>query len=179
MAEVRFRLLGPVEVSVDGRPLALGATKQRALLAMLALSPNTVVSADRLMEGLWGEHPPASASKMVQLYVSQLRKRLSGADGAEIVTRGRGYELRVNPDAVDVVRAEALVGERSQARAAAALFCGPPLADVADEPFAAQAIRRLEELRARALLAALEGDVAGGRHDAALPEIEALLAEDP
>src|SRR5688572_10213562 len=179
MAEVAIRVLGPVEVHLDGRPLPLGAPKQRALLAMLALSANRTVSADRLMEGLWGEHPPASAAKNVQQYVSQLRKLLDGADAVDIVTRGRGYELQVVPDVVDALRAERLLGEPSQARAAAELFRGPPLADVSDEPFGVEEIRRLEELRLRALLAALEDDVAAGRHDAALPEIEALLAQQP
>ena len=179
MAEATFRVLGPVEICLDGEPLALGGTKQRALLAMLALSPNMAVSADRLMEGLWGEHPPASAAKMVQLYVSQLRKLLSGADDVGIVTRGRGYELRVAADAVDAVRAERLLAEPSDARETAALFRGPPLGDVADVPFAAAEIRRLEDLWFSARLAALEADVAAGRLDAALPQIDTLLAEQP
>ena len=72
----------PIEATVDGRPIRLGATKQRAVLAMLALSPNRTVSVDRLIEGLWGEEAPDSAAKMVQLYVSQLRKLLAG-NGAE------------------------------------------------------------------------------------------------
>ena len=78
-------LLGPVEAYIDGRPVALGARKQRALLAMLALEAGRTVSADRLAEGLWGETLPSSAPKMVQHYVSQLRRlrrrqlRLAGA----------------------------------------------------------------------------------------------------
>ena len=96
-----------IEVTLDGRPVALGATKQRAVLAMLALRANTVVSVDELVDGLWGEAPPASAVKLIQHYVSQLRKLLAGGD-AEIVTRGRGYELRVRPDAVDVADFERL-----------------------------------------------------------------------
>src|SRR4051794_29341834 len=103
-----LHLLGPVEATLDGRPIPLGAAKQRAVLAMLALQPNATVSVDRLVEGLWGEEPPATAAKMVQLYVSQLRRLLAG-DGAEIVTHGRGYELRVPPDAVDAARFERLV----------------------------------------------------------------------
>jgi DNA-binding SARP family transcriptional activator len=82
------RVLGPVEVSVDGRPIALGGAKPRALLAMLALNAGSPVSTARLIDGLWGERPPATASKLVQVYVSQLRKALAAsADGAEIVTR--------------------------------------------------------------------------------------------
>jgi len=85
---MNVRLLGPIEVHVADRPLALGGSKQRAVLAMLALQANRTVSSDRLSVGLWGERPPASAAKMVQL-MSQLRKLLAGSE-TEIVTRGRG-----------------------------------------------------------------------------------------
>src|SRR5215217_2422317 len=112
-------VLGPLEARVDGHPVPLGAAKQRAVLAMLALHANTTVSADELMEGLWGEHPPASAPKMVQQYISQLR-RLLAPDGGGIVTRGRGYELRVSVDAVDVLRFVRLV-EGGSARQGLAL----------------------------------------------------------
>jgi DNA-binding SARP family transcriptional activator len=93
MTATDVRLLGPLEVTLDGRPIRLGATKQRALFTMLALRTNSVVSVGDLVDGLWGETPPASATKLVQHYVSQLRKLLAGGD-AEIVTSGRGYELR-------------------------------------------------------------------------------------
>src|SRR3954462_12229581 len=154
-----IRLLGLIEVSLDGRAVQLGGAKQRALLAMLALHPNAPVSVDRLIDGLWGERPPASAPKSIQIYVSQLRKLING-DGAEIVTRGRGYELRVGADAVDSVRFERLPegagggggGGRGTGAADALpgeglrLWRGPPLDDLADEPFAGPEIRRLEEL---------------------------------
>jgi DNA-binding SARP family transcriptional activator len=89
---MQVRLLGSVEASVEGRALLLGAAKQRAVLAMLALRPGSPVSADELMEGLWGEHPPATAAKMVQQYVSQLRRLAAAGHGdpQAIVTRGRG-----------------------------------------------------------------------------------------
>src|SRR3954453_19036057 len=128
-------LLGPIEASVDGVPVRLGAAKQRAVLAMLALRANATVSADELMEGLWGEHPPASAPKMVQQYISQLR-RLLEPDGGQIVTRGRGYELRISLDAVDASRFVRLV-QGGSAREGLALWRGGALADIADEPFAA------------------------------------------
>lgn len=76
-ARIRLYLLGPVEATLDGRPVPLGATKQRALLAMLALQVNATVSVDRLVDGLWADNPPATAPKMVQLYVSQLRRLLA------------------------------------------------------------------------------------------------------
>jgi YVTN family beta-propeller protein len=153
---------------------------------MLALHPNAPVPADRLMEGLWGEEQPASAPKMVQLYVSQLRKLLD-ADAAQIVTRGRGYELRVPADAVDAVRFERLVEEAARAeetpnapaREALALWRGPPLDDVADEPFAAAEIRRLEDLWLRAWELAIDGALAAGEHGAVLGELEELVAAHP
>src|SRR3954451_6878318 len=93
------RLLGPVEASVDGRVVAVGAGKPRALLALLALHAGSTVSSERLIEGLWGERPPATAVKLIQLHVSQLRKAISAAgDGGPILTRGHGYELRLEAD---------------------------------------------------------------------------------
>ena len=135
------RLLGPVEASVDGRAVAVGAGKPRALLAMLALNAGSTVSSDRLIEGLWGEPPPATAAKLVQVHVSQLRKALAAAgDGMQIVTRGHGYELRLGPDDLDVTRFERLV-TGGKPREALALWRGPALDDVAGEPFAAAEIQ--------------------------------------
>jgi DNA-binding SARP family transcriptional activator len=111
------RLLGPVEASVDGRAVAVGAGKPRALLAMLALHAGSTVSSDRLIDGLWGDPPPATAAKLVQLHVSQLRKALAaGDDGAQIVTRGHAYELRLGPDDVDARRFERLMARVRRAR---------------------------------------------------------------
>ena len=121
---------------------------------MLALQAGRTVTVDRLVEGLWGEEPPASAAKMVQLYVSHLRQLLEG-DGARIVTRGGGYELQLSGDEVDVVRFERLIDE-SRAREALALWRGDALADLAGEPFAAAEIRRLDDLRLRAAESAIE-----------------------
>ena len=99
------------------------AGKPRALLAMLALNAGSTVSTERLIDGLWGEQPPATATKLVQVYVSQLRKALAaGGDGAEIVTRGRGYELRLGPDEVDA-RALRAAG-RARRRRARRWRCG-------------------------------------------------------
>jgi YVTN family beta-propeller protein len=181
-----LHLLGPVEATRDHHPIPLGATKQRAVLAMLALQANETVSVDRLVDGLWGEEPPATAPKMVQLYVSQLR-RLLGDDGAEILTHGRGYELRLAEDAIDATRFERLVeqaghdagGSNDAAREALALWHGSALADVADEPFAAAEIRRLEELWLRAAELAVGGDLAAGRDQEALAQLERLVDENP
>lgn len=172
-------LLGPLEVRVDGRALTLGGGKPRGLLAMLALNAGQAVSTDRLVEGLWGEEPPATAAKMVQLYVSQLRKALAVAgDGEGLITRGRGYELRLGPDGLDVARFQQLV-DQGAAREALALWRGPPLDDVAGEPFAAAEIGRLEEMRLGAVEQAIDADLAAGRHREVLAELERLVRQEP
>jgi WD40 repeat protein/DNA-binding SARP family transcriptional activator len=169
---MHVRLLGPVEASVDGRVVAIGAGKPRALLALLALHNGSTVSSERLIEGLWGEQAPATATKLIQLHVSQLRKAFGPAP---IVTRSHGYELRL--DDLDVTRFERLVAAR-RAREALALWRGPPLDDVA-EPFAAAEIRRLEELRLTATELAIEIDLAAGRHREVVGELERLVLEEP
>ena len=130
-------LLGPIEARLDGRPIALGARQAaRASWRCSRWRSGRTVSADRLAEGLWGERAPPSAAKMVQLYVSHLRRLLDG-DGAEIVTRGRGYELRLARRRGGRRRASSGSWTRRAPREALALWRGEPLADVADEPFAA------------------------------------------
>ena len=112
---MQLRVLGPVDALADGRSLALGGAKQRAVLAMLGLEANRTVSADHLIEGRWGEHAPPSAAKMLQNYVWRLRGLLGADAGAEILTRGRDYELRIDPESVDVYRVERLLREASRA----------------------------------------------------------------
>jgi WD40 repeat protein/DNA-binding SARP family transcriptional activator len=168
-----------VEAAVDDHAVAIGAGKPRALLAMLALSEGSPVSSEALIDGLWGETPPATAPKMVQVYVSQLRKVLGGSgNGAEIVTRGRGYELRLGEGELDVRRFERLLAQ-GLPREALGLWRGPPLDDVASEPFAALEIRRLEELRLAAVEMAIDQDLAAGRHAEVVGELEALVAQEP
>jgi DNA-binding SARP family transcriptional activator len=174
-----IRVLGPLEAGVGGRPLPLGGGKPRALLAMLALQAGSTVSTDRLIEGLWGERPPATATKMVQIFVSQLRKALDASGEAGlIVTRGRGYELRLGPDDVDARCFERLLAAGAP-RAALDLWRGPPLEELTGEPFAAAEIRRLEELRLAALEMAIEQDLEAGRHREVIGELEALVAQEP
>ncbi len=184
------RLLGSVEALVDGHSLALGGSKQRGVVAMLALRANTTLSGDELIDGLWGDDLPGSATKNLHVYVSRLRKALgeSGAE-AEILTRGRGYELRLPADAVDALRFERLVGEAAReppgaganglAGEALELWRGAPLADVASEPFAGPEIARLEELYLRALELAIDAELAAGRHAEVIARLEALIAEEP
>jgi peptide/nickel transport system substrate-binding protein len=186
VSQLKLQLLGPVEATIDGQPISLGPKKQRGLLAVLALHANETVSVDRLVDALWGDRPPATARKMVQLYVSQLR-RLLAADSAQIVTQGRGYELRIDPGVVDAASFERLVEEATgdqgvpneAAHAALTLWQGAPLADVANEPFAAAEIRRLEELRLRATELAIDDDLALGREQEALAKLERLIEDDP
>ena len=180
---LHLNLLGPVEARLDGRPLPLGATKQRAVLALLALQANTTVGVDRIVDGLWGDDPPATATKMVQLYVSRLRRVLAGS-GAEIETHGRGYALCLDAEAVDAARFARLVAcaadrrdSTDPAQLALALWRGPALADVAAEPFAAAEIRRLEELRLHAAGLAIDADMAACRE--VLGALERLIAEHP
>jgi DNA-binding SARP family transcriptional activator/streptogramin lyase len=183
---MEIRLLGLVELRLNGDHVALGAAKQRAVLAMLALHANERVSADRLAEGLWGEQPPPSATKMVQLYVSRLRKLLDGAE-AQILTRGRGYELRISADCIDAVRFERLVETASRGggdtngpvQEALSLWRGPPLDDLADEPFAAAEIRRLEELWLRARELAIDEALASGEHGRVIAELDELVGQHP
>src|SRR3954465_9567731 len=105
---MEFRLLGPLEVRAGDGPLPLGGEKQRALLALLLLNANRVVSRERLIDELWGDEPPETAVTMVQVYVSRLRKVLSPGS---LVTRGPGYVLEVEADELDLSRFERLVAD--------------------------------------------------------------------
>ena len=155
-----YRILGRLEVYDDGRDVALGDEKPRALLAILLLHRNEVVSADRLMDELWGESPPASALRTLQAYVSRLRKALSdgnggpsGSNGGVLLTEGRGYLLRIASGELDLDRfsdiaergRDALAAGNPQEAAerlrdALELWRGPPLANFAYEPFAQEAV---------------------------------------
>jgi YVTN family beta-propeller protein len=186
---MEFRILGSLEVLLEGRQIPLGGPRQRAVLAILLLHRGEVVSADRVVDELWGERPPDTATKTVQVYVSRLRKALGAG---VLATRGGGYALEVGADDVDAGRFERLAGEGREAldrgdargasetlRAALDLWRGPPLADLAYESFAQTEIGRLEELRLAALENRIEADLALGRHAALVPELEALVAEHP
>jgi predicted ATPase/DNA-binding SARP family transcriptional activator len=175
---VEFRLLGPLEViGDDGLPVALGGLRPRALLAQLLLQPNQPVSNDRLIDGIWGESPPASAQNALQVHVHALRSAL-GAD--RIVTRPPGYLVRVELDELDVDRFERLAAARADdLRAALALWRGPALADLAYEPFAQAAAARLDESRLAVLEARIDLDLAAGRHATLVGELDALVASHP
>jgi len=192
-AVIGYRLLGPLEVGIDGHAVDIGGRKQRALLTILLLSANEPVSRDVLIDRLWGECPPAGAQHTLEVYISRLRKTFEpAAGGPVVVTRPGAYLLRTPSERIDMTRFEHLAEEgrcalmaRAPDRAAAflrdalALWRGAPLADVSDEPFAQAEIARLNELRAGVIEDQIDADLALGRHENVVSELEALTAAHP
>jgi DNA-binding SARP family transcriptional activator len=182
---IRYRILGPLEVRSGGEVVALPGGKPSALLARLLLDAGRVVSVDALVDSLWAD-APASAHKVVQVYVSQLRKALGPA---QIETRAPGYLVRAGPEDLDLGRFESIVASAQGAgdparraellREALSLWGGPALAEFRDEPFAQAASRRLGELRLNALEQRLEADLRLGEHSSLVPELESLLEAEP
>jgi WD40 repeat protein/DNA-binding SARP family transcriptional activator len=185
---MEFRLLGPLEASDGGSPIPLGGPKQRTVLAHLLLRPEQLVPADRLIDEVWGEEPPATARNALQTYVSHLRNAL-GRDRLE--GRSRGYVLHVEPSEVDAFRFEALVERARQLTAtdaaaavrlyaeALALWRAPALDDLADQPSLRPEITRLEELRMVATEERVAAELDLGRHAELIPEMEILAARHP
>jgi len=190
---VEFRILGPVEVVHEGRSLVLGGSRERAVLALLLLSANRVVSAERLAADLWDDAPPDGGVQSLRVFVSRLRKVLREAGGDEIlVTQSPGYVARIEPADLDancfdafVAEGRALAGRGDHRGAAEALrkalslWRGPALSDVASAPLARAEAARLDEARLVALEERVEADLACGRHSELLPELEALTRSHP
>ncbi len=189
-----FRILGPLEVLDGDRAVALGGLRQRALLALLLLRANEVVSTDRLIAELWGESPPPTARQTVQVYISQLRRAVpaDGSRASAIETRAPGYLLHVAHGQLDLDRFQELsasgrealaagdaAGAAATLREALALWRGPPLADFAYEGWAQRDIARLEESRLACLEERIEADLQLGRHSDLVGELEALVEEHP
>jgi len=185
---LEYRILGPVEVVQEGPPLSVKGKKPRALLALLMLRRNEPVPTEVLTEELWGDKAPATAANTLQVYVSQLRKIV----GDRVSREGSAYRLRVDPDELDAERFERLAEEgdaalrRRSSREAADLLAealdlwrGPALADLRYESFAQGEIARLEELRLVANENRIEADLGLGRHDQAIGELDALIAQHP
>jgi YVTN family beta-propeller protein len=174
---MEFRILGPLEVADDGRLLSLGSGRQLALVGLLLLHRNEVVSTERLVDELWGESPPPTAGKIVRNSVSLLRKEL----GERLVTRPSGYLLRVEPGELDAERLERAVEDANieQLNAALALWRGAPLAQLAYQSFAQREIARLEELHLAAIEARIEAELELGREGNLVSELEALVREHP
>jgi YVTN family beta-propeller protein len=184
---VEFTILGPLEVRENGRTLAVRG-KQRALLACLLLEPRTALSRERLIDDLWGDEPPETAAKAVQVFAGRLRKTLPGLP---LVTRGTAYVLDIDPAQVDrhVFERHLDAGRKALAEGrpaeaagalgdALALWRGPALADV-HEPFARIAADRLEDLRLAALETRIDADLALGGHTQLVGELEELVATHP
>jgi predicted ATPase/DNA-binding SARP family transcriptional activator len=187
---MEIRVLGSIEVVDDDGPAQLPALMQRRLLAALVLGAREARSADVLIDALWGESPPPSAPKLLQVYVSQLRKLLPAA--AQIRTRTGGYALEFDDESLDAARFERLVGDGREALAAGNpalaisqldraldLWRGAAYADVAYEDFARIEAERLEELRQVAVEERLEAGLALGRHEALLAELMSLATAYP
>src|SRR4051794_9746008 len=183
-----YRILGPLEVLAPDGPVPLGGAKQRAVLAVLLLHANEVVSTDRLIEALWGEEPPDTASKALQVHVSQLRKAL----GAEVInTRPPGYSLDIAADALDLARFRSLheearaiagsdpAGARDLLVRALALWRGAPLADLTYAAFAQGDIARLAEIRLAAIEDRIAAALALARHSELVAELEPLIQAQP
>jgi DNA-binding SARP family transcriptional activator len=186
---MEFRILGPLEVRQDGRPLPCKSAKQRLVLAVLLLRPHEVVSSDSLIDALWGERPPPTATKALQVHISQLRRLL---DPDVLVTRPPGYELRVDGHEFDLRRFESAVAEGRAAAAAGrpeqaasllaealGLWRGPPLADLIFEESLQPEIARLEELRVAAIEDRVDAELELGRHTELIAELEQLAAQHP
>jgi DNA-binding SARP family transcriptional activator len=190
----RFGVLGPVEVWRDDQLVRIRSQKQRAVLALLLLQANRVAGVDAIIDGLWGDEPPATAAATVQVHIANLRKALAPVPEAPtpIATRPPGYVVAVESGNFDLTRFEELVrrgraeiarGKPAEASSllARALACwrGAALADVADEPFAAAAVVRLREERLSAVSDRIGADLARGAHAEVVGELRALTAEHP
>jgi DNA-binding SARP family transcriptional activator len=192
-AGLRVSLLGELAASYDGTRLDLGGPRQRAVLALLVIARGEVVLAESLADWLWGSTPPANAAATLQSYVSHLRRRLEPGSrarnrGSVIVSRGQGYGVSLPDDAVDAWEFERLV-RRADAEPeesaletlcdALALWQGPALTDYRDEPWAQPEITRLTELRAVARERRAGVRLELGECALVVPELEALVAEEP
>ena len=188
-SRLEVRVLGPLQVLRDGHAVDLGPPRQRALLAVLVLSANEVVSTERLIDQLWGERPPASAPNMIQVYVSRLRKALGAG---RLVTQKPGYLLRLDEGQLDAMRFAELVERADHLMAdgaagtakelleeALGMSRGPPLADFSYESFAQGALARFENARLEALELRSDADLALGRHARLVGELEQRIADHP
>jgi DNA-binding SARP family transcriptional activator len=186
---MEFGILGPLEVWAGGREVTIGGRRPRALLAILLLHPNEVVSSDRLLDELWGGDTPEHGADAVKVVVSRLRKALPGD---VVTTRSPGYLVRVGAGELDLHRFERLVEEgkdlltsgltadaSARLHDALSLWRGPPLADFAYDDFAQPATSRLAEIRLTAIELRIEADLALGRQDELVGELEGLVAEHP
>lgn len=190
---VHVRLLGAMEVTVDGAAVPLGGPRPRSLIGVLALAGGQPVSTGRLVDTLWDGDPPASGANAVQVYVSRLRRAIAarGATGT-LRAAGGGYLLDVEPDAVDVLRFERLAdagharllsGDAAEAsrllREALQLWRGPALPDLAELSSSEGLLARLEARRMAALADRFDADAALGRTSVLVPELQEAVRVHP
>ena len=185
---LQFRVLGPLEVDAGSGPIPLGGPKQRMVLAHLLIRANELVPAETLVDEVWGEEPPKGARNIIQTYVSHLRKVL-GHD--RIQSQTPGYRLRLDASELDTARFDALLKDAKKALPidpniavgtlddALALWRGPALADLADQPSLAAEAARLDELRLEAQQDRIEGLLASGAQVRAIGELETALLRHP
>jgi DNA-binding SARP family transcriptional activator/streptogramin lyase len=189
---VEFRILGPLEVLEDGLPLVLGRLKERTVLAVLLLHANEFVSRERLIDELWGTSPPPTARKAVNVYISKLRQTLTRNGHDPIATAEGGYRLVVSPDLLDAERLRNLIAQArgciadSESDAASqllqealALWHGPTLAGIQLESLCRDEVAQLDDLRLAALMDRIDCDLALGRHEQVLGELNVLVREHP
>jgi DNA-binding SARP family transcriptional activator len=191
---LQIRVLGPLEIAWGGRVIDLGGIKARALIARLLIDRGLIVSVDRLVDSLWGDHDGDGAEIALRSTISRLRKRLREAGAPEdlIVTRAPGYALEVATDATDASKFEQMVtdGRRLLGRRrpsecvrvlseAQDLWRGSAYSEVRDEPFARAEARRLEELLLAAIETRIDAAMTLGRHESLIGELETLTTEHP
>lgn len=190
-------MLGPVEVHRDGAALDLGGPQQRAVVAHLAIDAGRVISVERLIDRLWGEHPPRAPLGTLQSYVSRLRRviepaRKAGGPAEVLVSEAPGYVLRVAPEQVDIHRFRSLTAEARGLNAggehlaalgrydeALDLWRGPALAGVGPEDEIRPIVVRLDEERAAAVEGRFDVLLAAGRHGDAVPALQSAVDEHP
>src|SRR5262245_49136124 len=175
---MKFRLLAPLSVHQDERDLPITGIKERSVLAMLLLEEGRAVSADRLIDELWGDEPPPTARGSLQVRIAGLRQALGKQ---RIVSEGRGYRVQLASGELDVTQFQRLLeqGGEVHLRSALAMWDGPALADFLDQRWAQAAAARLEELRLVALERRIDGDLEAGRHAQVVSELEAQVREHP
>src|SRR5215469_8006599 len=184
---MQVRLLGPVDVVVDGQPRAVSGLRRQAVLATLALHSGEVVSTGKLIDVVWGKTAPPPATNTLQSHVSFLRTAL-GSRGA-ILARPPGYVLDLGDDHTDVQLAERLLQQGTESadpvsgarhlQAALALWRGEPLADVAGLPWLEEQAVRLDLLGVRVKRALLTARLAAGEHAQLVPDLEQMAADHP
>jgi len=188
---ISFGVLGPLEARLDGEPLPLGGAKQRAVLAVLLLSANEVISVERLIDEVWGDRSPPSAAHSLEAYVSRIRQLLNG-HGPTLTRRGAGYRLDLGGATLDAdlfahelqgasdAAAEGDLGLASALAASAlTLWHGPALADVSLASAGRAEAERLEEARLRAFELRFDAELDLGRHEAIVGELQVLVGQNP